>query len=135
VFNDGAEKSRYLVQLAAIQASSIYTISPLPTYADDGGSTLGRAAPPSSGRPTSGGPTSRGPVTPGPGPFSTPAVAGAATPRSVAVSAGAASGLAFVVRSPMQAISLAGVLLLFAAAALGLRRRAALLEVLRGKGR
>jgi hypothetical protein len=141
VFNDASEKSRLLVQLAAIEASSIYTISPAPEFPEakpysepatgdgDGGSVGG----------ASGGTS----VSLGQGPGGSDGAKGGAPPAGIATSgttvqAGQAGslpeGLAFVLRSVPQAVLFGLTTLLFLAAAAGVLKRRSLLEVIGAKG-
>jgi hypothetical protein len=140
VFNDSMEKSRLLVQLAAIQANSIYTNSLPPEYEN----------PPSTGGGGGGAPTttSTGGAS---GSFDTTGAApassgdlgdlaassgnGGAPVTSAPVLAQAPEGvLAFLTRSPKEALLFAGVWLLFAGAGAAIVRRRTLLGVLTGTG-
>ena len=131
LYNDGTQHSRAIWQLAAIQASSIYTISPL--------------APPG---PIPGIPTTTTTVTthttasaPGTRPQVQIGVPGtkshtlpAATQNPVQPTyVSPAGSLAFLVRSPKEALLTAATMLLFAGAGLMIARRRALLAVLVGK--
>ena len=131
IFNDSVERSRLLVQLAAIQANSIYTITPreeieppqpitkLPRVGDvaAGAGTGSASAPLSGGGSLSGGdigasqPVSAAPVA---APLDIPGV------------------LAFLVRSPKEALLVAGIWLLFGGAGGAVVRRRLLVGVLGG---
>src|SRR5207247_6931191 len=115
------------VSLAAVQASSIYTISPLPSY--EGDTQIAVHTPLGSVGGTATGPKRTGTA---PGPL-VPGETGALPPQVAPAPTGLGGGLAYLIRSPMQALSMAGVWMLFAAAIVGLRRRQALLAVLRNK--
>jgi hypothetical protein len=133
-FNDSVEKSRLVVQVAAVQASSIYTNSPQtdppvapPVDAPPAVDTDAKAAVPAgdgsipaggSGVPASGG---------GDGAASAPA--GELAPVAAPIPEGV---LAFLTRGPAEALLFAGLWMLFGAAGLGVYRRRALLQVVRG---
>ncbi|MGH2730172.1 MAG: hypothetical protein ACRDJI_06120 [Actinomycetota bacterium] len=138
VFNDAVERSRLIVQLAGVQANSIYTISPRPPLPKDGApvslpsdtSTSTSAVPPT---------TNSAGVSGGSGGSSAPS-SDVSQPTEPAELAPVASGpiegvLAVLTRSPGEAILVGGVWLIFGAAALSLQRRRALLALLARGGR
>jgi hypothetical protein len=144
VYNDTVEKSRLLVQLAALQANSIYTNSPYsdqiapPPPAPE--NQDGNTSAPSS---TLGGGSSGGSVssdmgagglgdTGGNG-LSSGSESGTALAAPVAAELGPGV-LAFLTRSPKEALLFAGVWLLFGGAVMAIVRRRSLLGVLTGKG-
>jgi hypothetical protein len=119
-FNDTAEKSRLFVQLAAIEASSIYGITPLSV--DEGEGNNG-------GGPLPGGvdlPPTLPPVDPGTGVPTPPPNIGPPPGGSV----GLVSGVSLILRSPKEALLFGGLLMLFGTAAAGLVRRRLLLRLL-----
>jgi hypothetical protein len=137
VFNDSMEKSRLIVQLAGLQANSIYTNSPQPGY-DVETPPVEPPAPPNDAAPpvststgstggavdttAGGGGTGGGSIPAASGPVATaPTVAQA--PEGV---------LAFLTRGPKEALLFAGVWLLFGGAGAAFVRRRSLLSVLDG---
>jgi hypothetical protein len=136
IYNDGTEHSRALLQLAAIQASSIYTISALgpagplpgvttPTSGSSAPQTIpshASASAPVTGNALAAPVVAEGPVT---------TVAAGNPTQSTSVSP--AGSLAFVLRTPKEALAIAATLLLFACAGLLMARRQVLLPVLDGK--
>ena len=139
VYNDTIEKSRMLVQLAALQSNSIYTNSPaadfdIPTDqplppSDGGGSGPVAATTGSSGGLSSGAPVSDG----GAGAIDLSGGGAPGTAIAAPVAAQTLSGgLAFLTRSPKEALLFAGVWLLFASAGAAVIRRRSLLGVLTG---
>jgi hypothetical protein len=130
VFNDSSGQSRLLLQLAAIQASSIYTISlptyggpPLPTTPSVGGTSV--RVPVSTG---SGGGVASGPVRPGPAPIGP-------TSTTTARTSSGGSIVGVLIRTPKEALLTAGMWVLFILAAVAVVRRRNLLDVLGGGGK
>lgn len=139
VFNDTFEKSRLLVQLAALQANSIYTNSAMADYDDPttppttGGGGSDTTIPES----TAGGVASdlgSGDATLAAGGAGSLAGGGSSgTATAAPVAAELPPGvLAFLTRSPKEALLFAGVWLLFGSAGAAVMRRRALLGVLTG---
>jgi hypothetical protein len=140
VFNDSMEKSRVIVQLAALQANSIYTNSPQPGYdteqppIDTGSQPASNDTAPATDLSTSSG---SDPVDLGGGGGSVddsipPSASGpAAAPVAAQVPEGV---LAFLRRGPKEALLFAGVWLLFGGAGMAFARRRSLLGVLEGMG-
>jgi len=134
VFNDGVQRSRLVVQLAAIEATSIYTISPLPPSdpaPEPPLPDLDVQAPnvPSTGGTLSVNPPRFNPVTHLDTDVAPP------VPGQIATAAGSQeeeTTLAFLTRSPKEALLMAGLWLLFGAAAWSSLRRRSLLAALRG---
>ena len=134
IFNDSVERSRLLVQLAAIQANSIYTITPrseveipkaplldvpeAPVESTSGSST------------TTGGPTLGGG---GSGDLGSVAASEPVAAAPVSAPLDIPGVLAFLVRSPREALLVAGVWLLFGGAAGAVLRRRQLIGILGGK--
>lgn len=134
VTNDSVEKSRLIVQLAAIQADAIYTISPRPkppTIDVDGDDLKGTLGPSVSPVNTSSG---LGPELDGGGldDFSEAAPAPAPAPVSAAAPTAVQGVLAFFVSGPKEGLLAAGLWLLFAASGFGILRRSRLINVLTG---
>jgi hypothetical protein len=137
VFNDSVEKSRALVQLAAIQANSIYTNSLAPGYdsedpVDGLTDKVAEALPPPPSAPSS---DSVGAAVGG----DLQSATGDAAPASDTVAApalvGATEGvLAFLRRGPKEALLFAGFWLLFAAAGAAAVRRRSLMNILTTTG-
>lgn len=133
VFNDSEERSRLIVQLAAIQANSIYTIAPAPEY--DSPLPLDRSdvvdqAPTSPVGSTSSfdlGGTPAAPVAGG--------AASVPAPIAAPVAQALATRLAFLARTPGEALLVAAVWLIFGAAGMSVVRRRALLQILSGGSR
>lgn len=121
-FADGHEKSRVLVQLAAIEATALYTVWAAEAPPPAAPSRTGGPFPPDPTPPGTEGP---GPQVEGPGPAdgggSFDAGDIARLPKEV---------LAFVVRSPLEALQLGTVLMLFGAAGAGVMRRRSMKDVL-----
>ena len=115
LYNDTSEKSRVVVELAAIQAASIYGISPLPSD----------QLPPDDG----GGPITLPPV----GPIAPPIFGGGPTvipPPAGGPVAQLARSAVFLIRSPKEALLVGStLLLLIAAVASGWRRRVLLRQI------
>ena len=111
IYNDYGQKSRVVLQLAAIQASSIYGISVLPTYQPPpgGGGLLGSILPPISHN-------SAGPSTIVDGKYLGGSVGGSALRRFTL-------GVGLLFRSPKDSLLFALVCLLFGGAAVLVRRR------------
>lgn len=134
VTNDSVEKSRLVVQLAAIQADAIYTISPAPKApsidVDEiplDGTSVGGTGPATA--------IGQGPDLGGAGAIDDSfEAAPAPVPASVPAAAPtvARSVLAFFVNGPREALLAAGIWTLFAASLLGLVRRSRLIDVLLG---
>lgn len=113
VFNDWTEKSRLVVELAAIQASSIYGITPLPGF------DAGRGA----GLPS--------PIPPVVAPPLPPILDGALPPRTGKTAIGRlVENPLFLIRSPKQAFLFGLTLLLFAGPAAAIWRRRTLVREL-----
>jgi hypothetical protein len=133
VFNDNSGQSRLLLQLAAIQASSIYTIS-LPS---EGG--LPFLSPPSTSGvtgklpATGGGP---GPVTHGGGGMGPGGLGTGGSTPAPATTSGSTVGrvVGVLIRSPKDALLMAGVWVLFLVAAWSVARRRTLIDVLQRRG-
>jgi hypothetical protein len=133
VYNDSVERSRLLVQLAALQANSIYTISapppaprtPTATQNKTGDGTT--QSTPSGSLGSGSGAIDPIPLSSGddisPPPYTDSPVL--ATPADQVV-----QGLRFLVRSPGEALLLGSVWLLFGSAGFAIFRRRMLLEVL-----
>lgn len=133
VFNDTVEKSRLVVQLAAIQANSIYTnslqqdqpvsepVDDLPDVTDPVATDLDTTGP------VSGGPSGGGtaPVADGGAPQAPVALAPVAAPIPDGV-------MAFLTRGPAEALLFGALWSLFGAAGVSLYRRQALLRLLQG---
>ncbi|MFY9586373.1 MAG: hypothetical protein WAT66_02840 [Actinomycetota bacterium] len=106
VYKDGIERSRILLQFAAIQANSIYTISPAAGALPD--------EPPAI---LPGAPLLPGPIAVGPPVIEGPKVIGRGPNRS------SRGVFALLVRSPLEALHAAGIWILFGAAIVGVARR------------
>jgi hypothetical protein len=133
VFNDGAEKSRLVVQLAALQANSIYTVSPEPTY-DDG------AEPTTVDLPDTGGSTDLPVLEAAPPDISglggarsldTGSVPQAPVPAQPMATGSPANVVAFFTREPAEALLFVAVWLLLGAAGWSVYRHRSLLLTLR----
>lgn len=138
VFNDSVERSRLLVQLAAIQTNSIYTIAPEVTYdstppvpvTNDPAPRHG-AAPPAA------------PLRTGTGSADVETTTGAsdtvaAPPSDVAVPVAmpvddVPGVLAFFARGPLEGVMVAAIWILFGCAGGAVLKRRALLEVVKGR--
>lgn len=140
VYNDTVEKSRLLLQLAALQSNSIYTrstadpftppVAPPPTDAGGGG---GGSTSPATGGAT-GSLTSGGGDLPA-GDVGGSFASGGSSGSSIAAPVAAqipAGVMAFLTRSPKEALLFAGVWLLFGSAGAAVLRRRSLLGVLTG---
>jgi hypothetical protein len=135
VYNDSAEKSRSVVQFAALQASSIYTnrkesapVPPTDPTGDDNlpatnGSSAGTAGAGSSGSIAGGAAAIPAGGASAPG-------SGASAPLETAAQSVPDAVLAFFTRTPKDALLFAGVWLIFGGAGMGLVRRRRLLRVL-----
>lgn len=125
IYNDGSDKSRLVLQFAGIRANSIYTISSAGGLGLPGDGGLGLPTPGfgfgagSAMSPTQGGFSSGG-----------PSLGGSAPPLQPAAPEGLQGALAFLIRSPKDALHLSVVLALFAAAAATVTRRSALQRML-----
>lgn len=137
LFNDSVEKSRMLVQLAALQTNSIYTISPraaaVPAPPID--KKLPEVSDPSNGAGLGSlGTDLTGVEVPALGGDDEVSAVDALAPESLAVAAPQLEGrLAFLARPARDAIMLGCVWLLCAAAAAGVIRRRELLRVIGGE--
>jgi hypothetical protein len=139
VYNDAVERSRLIVQLAAIQTNSIYTIAPKAEYdvtppipvADDP-APVPEPAPPATG---STGPT--GVATTDLAPIVDDAPV-AAAPSDVAAPVAmpvedVPAVLAFFARGPVEGVMVAAIWILFGCAGGAVLKRRALLEVVKGR--
>jgi hypothetical protein len=140
VFNDGAEKSRLLVQLASIRADSIFTRSPIPTFdtgtgptADNGSAGGSTTSVPGGQEQTvtgeSGGAGDLDGLGGGTGLTPVPVVAGGG---AAGAPAGGVAGWLVGARGTRDALLAGGMWLLFAAALAGAWRRRRLIETMGG---
>lgn len=134
VFNDSVEKSRALFQLAAVQADSVYTISPnleteppppdIDTVAGGMGGGAGRMVGGiRSGSPSLGPSASLGDMGAVAAPIDTVAETAPAAVQAIR---------AFLTLPVIEALSMAGVWMLFLASGAGIYKRRALMLILRG---
>ena len=136
VFNDSVERSRLLVQLAAIQTNSIYTIAPEATYDSTPPIPVVRDPQP---QPAPAGDTASLPST-ATGSVDVPAADTGGVPATTDVAAPVAmpvedvpGALAFFARGPVEGVMVAAIWILFGCAGAAVLKRRALLQVLKGQ--
>ena len=137
VFNDSVERSRLLVQLAAIQTNSIYTIAPAATYDSTPPVPVERDPAPQplpAGDPVSTSGTGSVGVTTATGSSDPVAALPSDVAAPVAMPVEDVPGvLAFFARGPVEGLMVAAIWILFGCAGGAVFKRRALLEVVKGK--
>lgn len=137
VFNDSVERSRLLLQLAAVQTNSIYTIAPEATY--DSSPPIPVVDDPQPQPASDGGAVT--PLSTGTGSADVPeTVDTAGVPATTDVAAPVAmpveeipGTLAFFARGPVEGLMVAAIWLLFGCAGGAVLKRRALLQVVKGR--
>jgi hypothetical protein len=132
LLNDTRQKSRLVVQLAALQTGSIYTISPAPEFPTS--PPIDVDAPVDVAKPSTGGGVSAAPDLSTGGDLSGADVPADAQPIPVATAAFERM-TAFLPRTPQEAILFVGFWGLFGGAGWTVYRRRSLLSILNGVGR
>lgn len=140
VFNDSVERSRLVVQLAAMQTNSIYTIAPKAEYDSTPPAPVVEDPAPEPPAPPADPVTTTGPATGGAGlvgpadPVDTAAAPASDVAAPVAMPLEDAPGvLAFFARGPVEGLMVAAIWILFGCAGGAVFKRRALLDVVKGK--